>query len=146
MKSYLADDLTSDEFYVAFTTDAESFAILRATQKGLFGWTLTGTSDVLETLSDVQQVELAEDIAHLLSRVETADISIADIDFQTGSFELPEWLLLDDYTESDIDIVYNSKTTAVYRFELLDGKVLLSHTATTPDDLQFAREFWQRGG
>ena len=44
MKSYLADDLETDDFYVAFTTDAESFAILRATQKGLFGWTLTDST------------------------------------------------------------------------------------------------------
>ena len=140
MKIWLAESY-DDTTYV-FAQKSEDVGIFKMEMTGIFGNMLYGSGNFYEQLSTDDKLLFVEKTLSLLECLECEQKCLDDIKIEKQSFDVPEWLLLDDWNEgNDFDLVVNTKTQSTFKFEYVEGKILATFVNSNDKQCVKAKEF-----
>jgi hypothetical protein len=140
--TYLASTDTYDS-YIAIQKDGD-WLYFKIDPTGIFGLVLTAKGDAYEKLSSDEKLDALKEIIRLRSHEEECDFKLDDICVTTGDFDVPEWLILDDYVHTDIDMILHSTTGARIDFYYDDGKPIAIFENSNESEVLESREFLKK--
>jgi hypothetical protein len=140
MKVWLAESY-DDTTYV-FAQKGEDVGVLKMEMTGIFGNMLYDSGCFYEQLSTDDKLLFVEKTLWLLEQLECERKCLDDIKIENQTFDVPEWLLLDDWNEdNDFDLVVNTKTKSTFKFEYVEGKILATFINSNNQQCVKAKEF-----
>ena len=141
MKVWLADYLDDTTTYI-FAQKGEDVGIFKMEMAGIFGNKIYDAGDFYERLSTDDKLLFVEKTLWLLEQLEGERKRLDDIKIEHRAFNVPEWLLLDDWNEdNNFDLVVNTKTKSTFKFEYVDGKILATFFNSTDEQCVEAKAF-----
>lgn len=140
MKVWLAESY-SDTTYI-FAQKGEDVGVLKMKMTGIFGNMLYDSGNFYEQLSTDDKLLFVEKTLSLLECLEGEHKCLDDIKIEQQAFDIPEWLMLDDWNEdNDFDLVVNTKTQSTFKFEYVEGKILATFVNSNDAQCLKAKEF-----
>lgn len=140
MKLWLAESY-DDTTYV-FAQKGEDVGVFKMEMTGIFGNMIYDSDAFYEQLSTDDKLLFVEKTLWLLEHLEGEQKYLNDIKIEHRAFDVPEWLLLDDYNDSiDFDLVVNTKSKSTFTFEYAEGKILATYINSTDQQCVKAKEF-----
>lgn len=140
MKVWLAESY-DDATYI-FAQKGEDVGVFKMEMTGIFGNMLYDSGCFYERLSIDDKLLFVEKTLTLLECLEGERKCLDDIKIEQGAFDVPEWLLLDDWNEgNDFDLVVNTKTKSTFKFEYVEGKILATFVNSNDAQCIKAKEF-----
>ena len=140
MKIWLAENY-DDTTYI-FAQKGENVGVFKMGMAGIFGNMIYDAGGFYAKLSTDDKLLFVEKTLRLLEQLEGESKSLDDIKIEKFSFEVPEWLLLDDYNKgNDFDLVVNTKSKSTFKFEYAEGKILATYINSNDAQCVKAKEF-----
>jgi hypothetical protein len=142
MKTYLANE-ASDINYLAVNKDGKWF-YFQVSPSGMFSSMITSKDGAYESFSTDEKLDFLKATCRLLSLLEEEDFNLDDLSVKEGDFDVPAWLLLDDYRQSAVDFVLHTTTNASFEFTNVEDKTVAVFYGATETETLEARKFLQR--
>jgi hypothetical protein len=140
MKVWLAESY-SDTTYI-FAQKGEDVGVFKMEMTGIFGNMIYDAGNFYEQLSTDYKLLFVEKTLTLLECLEGERKRLDDIKIEQRAFDVPEWLLLDDWNkDNDFDLVVNTKTKSTFKFEYVEGKILATFVNSNDAQCVKAKEF-----
>lgn len=141
MKVWLAESSLDFTTYIV-ADKGDRLGVFKMEMAGLFGNKIYDESGFYEQLSTDDKLLFVEKTLWLLEQLEGERKRLDDIKIEQRAFDVPEWLLLDDWNEdNEFDLVINTKTQSTFKFEYVDGKMLAIFINTTDEQCLKAKSF-----
>ncbi len=139
MKTYLANE-ASNVNYLAVNNDGKWFYFL-VSPTGVFTSKITSKNKAYESFSTDEKLDFLKATCRLVSFLENENFGLDDLAVEEGDFVVPEWLLLDDYRQSEMDVVLHTTTNAIVEFTNVETKTVAFFYGATEAETLEAKEF-----
>ena len=142
MKTYLANE-TSNINYLAVDYNGK-WLYFKTKPSGIFTSEITALNDAFEQFSVDEKIDFLKATCRLLSFLEEENFNLDDLKIAVDKFNVPEWLILDDYRNNDVDMILHTTTGGRIDFYYQDGKqIAISENSSEAETIE-ARKFIQR--
>lgn len=141
MKTYIANEASIIN-YLAVKKDGKWLYFL-VEPSGIFSSKITSKDNAFESLSADDKIDFLKSTCRLLSLLESEDFNLDDLKVVSGDFDVPEWLLLDDYRQSEMDVVLHTTTNALIELMPIESKTVATFYGATESEVVQARKFVQ---
>ena len=143
MKVWFADYLDDTTTYI-FAQKGEDVGVFKMEMAGIFGNKIFDAGDFYERLTTDDKLSFVEKTLRLLEQLEGEQKRLDDIKVEQQPFNVPEWLLLDDWSDeigNNFDLVVNTKTKSTFKFEYVEGKIIATYLNSNDAQCVKAKEF-----
>lgn len=142
MKTYLASE-TSNINYLAVNYNGK-WLYFKTKPSGIFTSEITAHNNAFEQFSSDEKIDFLKATCRLLSMLEEVDFNLDDLKIVVSKFDVPEWLIIDDYRNNDVDMILHTTTGGRIDFYYQDGKQIAVFKNSSEAEAIEARKFLQR--
>ena len=142
MRTYLASE-TSNINYLAVDYNGK-WLYFKTKPSGIFTSEITAHNNAFEQFSSDEKIDFLKATCRLLSMLEEVDFNLDDLKIVVGKFDVPEWLIIDDYRNNDVDMILHTTTGGRIDFYYQDGKQIAVFKNSSEAEAIEARKFLQK--